>query len=32
MLKETEIDRVLIEKEVAERHLADVWQQCKPPV
>lgn len=30
MLAVTEIDRALLEQEIAERHLTDVWRQCQP--
>jgi len=30
MLAVTEIDRALLEQEITERHLTDVWRQCQP--
>ena len=30
MLAVTEIDRALLEQEIAKRHLTDLWRQCQP--
>ncbi len=30
MLAVTEIDRALLEQEITERHLTDLWRQCQP--